>query len=306
MPRLHALILGLAALALVPGCGQDDATTPGTGGGGSPAAKPTLVFSAIPSTTDQTAYEAKFGKVAEWLSERLGVPVKYQHSADYSQSVEAFVSGDVLFAWFGGLTGAQARHRVSGAHAIAQGKEDPEYYSYFIAHKDTGLERSDDFPTGIEGKSFTFGSRDSTSGRLMPEHFIRTLGGKAPEEYFAEVRFSGGHNTTALQVNSGAVQVGALSYTTYDKMAAKGDIDPDVARIIWKTPYYADYNITAHPDLEKVYGAGFTKKLQKALVDMPSELVTPAFERETLIEAKDEDFAAIVELAAQLGFLDSK
>lgn len=95
------------------------------------------MFSAIPSTTDQTGYEARFGKVAEWLSERLGVTVKYQHSADYAQSVAAFVSGDVLFAWFGGLTGVQARHRVEGAHAIAQGKEDPNFYSYFIAHKDT-------------------------------------------------------------------------------------------------------------------------------------------------------------------------
>ena len=305
MPRLQALILGLAALALVPGCGKDDATTPGSGGGGSPGAKPTLVFSAIPSTTDQTGYEARFGKVAEWLSERLGVTVKYQHSADYAQSVAAFVSGDVLFAWFGGLTGVQARHRVEGAHAIAQGIEDPKYYSYFIAHKDTGLERSDEFPKGIEGKTFTFGSRDSTSGRLMPEHFIRTLGGKAPDEYFASVAFSGGHNTTALQVNEGVVEVGAISYKTYDKMAASGEIDPDVARIIWKTPVYADYNITAHPDLDKVYGAGFTTKLQKALVDMPTELVKPAFERETLIEAKDADFAAIAELAAQLGFLDN-
>ena len=121
MPRLQALILGLAALALVPGCGKDDATTPGSGGGGSPATKPALVFSAIPSTTDQTGYEARFGKVAEWLSERLGVTVKYQHSADYAQSVAAFVSGDVLFAWFGGLTGVQARAAVAQYQAqVAQ------------------------------------------------------------------------------------------------------------------------------------------------------------------------------------------
>jgi phosphonate transport system substrate-binding protein len=29
------------------------------------------------------------------------------------------------------------------------------------------------FPQGIAGKSFTFGSKSSTSGRLMPEFFIR-------------------------------------------------------------------------------------------------------------------------------------
>lgn len=298
MPR--ALLPALTLLLALSGCG-DEAAGPSGGAGATP---PTLKFSAIPSTTDQTGYEARFGKVAAYLGEALKVPVAYQHAASYSQSVETFVSGDVLFAWFGGLTGAQARHRVPGAHAIAQGEEDPRYYSYFIAHRDTGLERSDDFPMGMQGRSFTFGSKDSTSGRLMPEHFIRTLGGQAPEAFFASVAFSGGHNTTALQVAAGQVEVGALNYKTYDNMVKAGEIDPEVCRIIWKTPLYADYNITAHPDLERVHGAGFTARLQAALVAMPAELVTPAFERSALIPAKDEDFAAIVGLAADLGFLD--
>ena len=48
---------------------------------------------------------------------------------------------------------------------IAQGEADPRYYSYFIAHESTGLQRSDEFPLAIKDLTFTFGSESSTSGR---------------------------------------------------------------------------------------------------------------------------------------------
>ena len=149
---------------------------------------PTLRFSAIPDQ-DETRLREKFAPVAGYLSEALGVPVEYVHSTKYSDSVDLFKNGDIQLAWFGGLTGVQARHAVSGARAIAQGVEDPEFYSYFIAHKDAGIEKSDDYPSAIAGKRFTFGSMGSTSGRLMPESFIRQNSGKSPEEVFAAVSF---------------------------------------------------------------------------------------------------------------------
>ncbi|MFT4546959.1 MAG: phosphonate transport system substrate-binding protein [Pseudoalteromonas tetraodonis] len=260
-----------------------------------------LTFSAIP---DQNKAEIKAGfeKIAKHLSKELGVKVEYSPSSDYGASVESFAQGDIQLAWFGGLTGVQARAKVEGAHAIAQGKADPQYYSYFIAHKDSGLERSDKFPD-IAGKSFTFGSESSTSGRLMPEFFIREETDKSPEEFLgAKPAFSGSHDATAEAVESGKVQVGALSYKAYDKLVAAGKIDPEVCKIIWKTPFYADYNWTAHPDLEKTFGDGFTEKVKKALLELPKDLLA-VFPREGMIEANDEDFQGIVDVAKGLGFV---
>ena len=100
-------------------------------------------------------------------------------------------------------------------------------------------------------------------------------------------------------------QVGALSYKTYDKMVKNGDIDPEVCKIIWKTPFYADYNWTAHPDLDKVFGEGFIDKLQAAILAYDDkDVLDNGFQRSKLIPAKNEDFAKIKELAQQLGFLD--
>ena len=271
-------------------------------GGKKDSADNVLRFSAIPDQ-NKTELKEQFDKMAEYLSKELGVPVEYSPASDYKASVEAFAQGNIQLAWFGGLTGVQARDRVEGAHAIAQGETDPEYYSYFIAHKDSGLERSDEFPTEIAGKSFTFGSESSTSGRLMPEYFIRKETGKSPEEFLgAEPGFSGSHDKTVEAVESGKVQVGAVSYTLYDKRVAEGKTDPEVCRIIWKTPFYADYNWTAHPDLESKFGKGFTEKVKATLLGMPDDLLK-VFPRKAMIEAKDADFQGIVDVARELGFL---
>ena len=263
-------------------------------------AQPVLRFSAIPddNTTELTE---KFDPVAAYLSDKLGVPVEYVPSSDYGASVEMFKNGDIHLAWFGGLTGVQARQAVSGAHAIVQGSEDPHYYSYFIANKSTGLEGSEEFPMQIAKRRFTFGSTMSTSGRLMPEHFIREYSGKSPEDFFEhDYGFSGSHNKTAEQVQSGAYEVGVLNYKVYDSMVQEGKIDPEVCRVIWKTPPYADYNFTAHPELDTLFGSGFTARLQQALVDLKDERLLAAFKRSSLIVAEDHEFDAILAVARSL------
>jgi len=155
-----ALVLGTLWVS----CGDTTETTTAT----TETPPRVLRFSAIPDQ-NSTELQEKFQPLASYLSNRLGVPVEYVPSRDYQASVEMFKNEDVHLAWFGGLTGVQARGAVEGARAIAQGAADPQYYSYFIAHKDSGLERSDDFPQVISNLRFTFGSESSTSGRLMPE-----------------------------------------------------------------------------------------------------------------------------------------
>jgi len=264
-----------------------------------------LHFSAIPDQ-DETRLREKFGPVARYLSESLGVPVRYVHATRYSDSVELFKNGDVDLAWFGGLSGVQARHAVPGAHAIAQGVEDPDFYSYFIAHKDSGLAPGDDFPMGLRGKRFAFGSAGSTSGRLMPEHFIRSASGEGPESFFAASSFSGSHDRTAELVGSGQFDAGALNYKVYERRVAEGQTDPEEVIVIWRTPPYPDYNFTAHPSLERHFGAGFTARLQRALLDMKAAELLAAFPRSGFIAAENADFESIRALALELDFIREK
>ena len=291
--------------ALTAGCGgEGTADAPGSKSVTNGAGAAVLRWTAIPDTNPEEL-KAKYNPVSEYLSAQLGVQCKYEPVADYKASVEAFKTGDIQLAWFGGLTGVQARAAVDGATAIAQGVEDPIYKSYFIAHKDTGIEKSAKFPMELGNFAFAFGSASSTSGRLMPEYFIRTETGKAPQDFFSVgFSFSGAHDKTALMVQDGTeVKVGVLSYTTYDTLVAEGKIDPDVCRVVWVTPLYADYNFTAHPSLEKQFGEGFTAKLQQALIDMKDPKLLGAFPRSGLIKASNEDFAKIETVATDLGLL---
>ncbi len=296
MHRLAPILAApfVAVALLLAGCAGESTAGPATA----------LRFTAIPDH-NSTELREKFEPLAAYLSEELGVAVEYLPTSSYPASVEDFKNGEVQLAWFGGLTGAQARAAVPGSRVIAQGAVDPHYKSYFIAHASTGLERGDDFPMELEGKTFTFGSESSTSGRLMPEYFIREATGRSPEEFFGSPNsFSGSHDKTAVLVEAGTFQAGAINYKTYDTMVAQGKLDPEVCRLIWVTPEYADYNWTVRPELDEEFGPGFTDRLREALISIKSpELLAAVSRPEGLVEADNQDFAAIEELARELGFL---
>lgn len=287
---LSALLFSWLAAGLCGACGSGVAAVDGT-----------LRFSAIPDQ-NSTELEEKYDRIAAYLAGELGVAVEFVPSSDYSASVEAFKNGDIQLAWFGGLTGVRARGAVPGARAIAQGKVDPLFVSYFVANASTGIQPSAGFPHELAGKTFTFGSESSTSGRLMPEHYIRKETGQSPQEFFGvEMSFSGDHSKTALLVESGSFEAGVLNYKVYDSMVADGRIDPAVCVKVWETPPYPDYNWTAHPSLEDDFGDGFIDRLQAALVGMTDPALLAAAQREEgIIAASNEDFAPLEELARKL------
>ena len=102
-------------------------------------------FTAIPDQ-DTTRLQQRFGKIADYLSDQLGFKVTYVPGMSYGASVQGFKNNEVQMAWFGGLSGVQARLAVPGSLAIAQGEEDEHFVSYLLAHHSTGLAKSDTFP----------------------------------------------------------------------------------------------------------------------------------------------------------------
>ena len=219
-----------------------------------------FTFTAIPDQ-DTTRLQERFGKIADYLSEELGITVKYIPVKSYSASVQAFKNNEVQLAWFGGLSGVQARIAVPNSVAIAQGAEDPDFISYFIANTSTGLSFSEKFPKAIADKTFTFGSKGSTSGRLMPEHFIRqAFEGKAPRDVFKRVGFSGDHSKTLALVQAGSYEVGAMNFKVWLKEVEAGKVDPTKVQVIWRTPGYPDYNWTIRGSVDETYGEGFIEE----------------------------------------------
>lgn len=265
----------------------------------------TFTFTAIPDQ-DESRLQQRFGKVAAYLKKELGVEVKYVPVKSYAAAVTAFRNDQVQLAWFGGLSGVKARELVQGSEAIAQGFEDPNFTSYLIAHRDTGLQPSQEFPQGVEGKTFTFGSKGSTSGRLMPEFFIRENLKKSPLEAFSRVGFSGDHSRTVTLVESGAYEVGAVNYRVWDKGVASGKIDTDKVQAIWTTPGYPDYQWTIRGDVDARYGEGFKDKVQATLLGIKDRDILDAFPRKSFIKASNDDYQPIKDTAVSIGLIDAR
>lgn len=268
----------------------------------SPAAADTLYFSAIPDD-DETRLVERFGAVADYLSGKLGVDVAYVPVKSYAAAVTAFSNDQIQLGWFGGLSGVQARARVEGSRAIAQGAEDAAFVTYFITNAATGITPTLDFPTAIEGHSFTFGAQGSTSGRLMPEYYIRQSLG-APEKVFSDVGFSGDHAQTLRLVSSGAYDVGALNYTVYEQAVTEGAPEVANTQVIWKTPAYPDYNWSIRGDVDARFGEGFTDRVQAALLEMTDEGLLASFPRSAFIPADNALYAPIEETARELDIID--
>ncbi|WP_188149565.1 putative selenate ABC transporter substrate-binding protein [Teredinibacter waterburyi] len=262
----------------------------------------TFTFTAIPDE-DESRLVERFNRVAAYLEFELGVPVKYIPVKSYAAAITAFRNNQVQLAWFGGLSGVQARLAVPNSQAIAQGYEDQFFKTYFIAHKNANVEPSTEFPKAIAGKTFTFGSKGSTSGRLMPEFYIRENLKQSPQEAFERVGFSGDHSATIAQVQSGAYQVGAVNYLVWETELAAGKVDPSKVKVIWETPNYPDYQWTLRGDADQVYGKGFTKKLRNALLNMKDKSLLKAFPRKSFVAAKNDDYKAIEDTARAIDLL---
>lgn len=262
-----------------------------------------FVFTAIPDQ-DESRLKTRFGKIAGYLSKRLGVPVKYVPVKSYAAAVTAFRNNQVQLAWFGGLSGVRARTLVPGSTAIAQGKEDLAFVTYFIAHASTGLKESKEFPTAIRGKTFTFGSKGSTSGRLMPEFHIRRVFKEAPGKVFSRVGFSGDHSRTISLVQSGSYQFGATNFAVWERDVKAGKIDTSKVNIIWRTPSYPDYQWTIRGDVDEKFGKGFSGRVKNSLLSMKDPDLLKSFPRSSFVPASNADYAPIENTAKSIGLID--
>jgi phosphonate transport system substrate-binding protein len=227
-----------------------------------------LTVGAIPDQ-DPEKLQRLYGKLADYLSAELGVPVEYKPVTDYSAAVTAFKVGDLDLVWFGGLTGVQARLQVPGAEAIAQRDIDAEFHSVFIANRNSGLAELTDISglSQLKGHTFTFGSESSTSGRLMPQYYLQQAGVNLAD-FKGEAGFSGNHDATIKLVEAGTYEAGALNEQVWNDRVAGGAVDQTKVKVIWQTPAYYDYHWVINPAVTARYGDGFIERVQAALLKL--------------------------------------
>jgi phosphonate transport system substrate-binding protein len=257
-----------------------------------------LRISAIPDE-NPTELQRKFSKVAAYLEKEVGIKVQYTAVTDYAAVVEALAAKKIDLAWLGGFTFVQARLRTGNAIPIVQRAEDEKFTSKIIASAASGIKSLSD----LKGKNFTFGSVSSTSGHLMPHYFL--LENKIdPEKDFRRIAFSGAHDATALQVESGRVDAGALNASVWEKLVREKKVDTNKVKVIWTTPPYYDYNWTVRGGLDPAVVRKLTAAFLKLDPKNPAHKEVLDLQRASkFVPTRPENYTGIEQAARSAGLL---
>lgn len=279
--------------------------------GNSSDSSPTFTIGAVPNQ-DPDVLQQTYAELGAYLSEALDVTVEYKPVTDDAASVGAFRTGDLDAVWFDGLAGAQARAQVAGAAAVAQRDIDPNFTSAFIVSDGsdiTTLSSVAELAT-LSGRSLSFGSETSTSGRLMPQYYLEQAG-VALTDLDGPAGFSGSDDATIASVAAGTYEVGAVNSALWFARVEEGAVETDGVRMIFQTPAYHGYSWVAQPDLDDRFGEGFTDRFVAALLDLSRDdpdqaAILGAFNAAAFISAENSNYREIEAISRAAGLLISE
>lgn len=180
------------------------------------------------------------------VEEALGVPVKLFTPADYDGVIQGLLGGTIDYAGLGASGYAKIYLTNSEAVDVQLTTQNVDgttgYYSIGFARKDSGITSMDD----AKGKSFAFADPNSTSGYLVPAAELSATYGKL-EDYFSEVKMSGGHEQTIVGVAKGDFDAGVawadglgnwedgFTNGAFRKAADAGLVDMNEITEIWRS-----------------------------------------------------------------------
>ena len=199
----------------------------------SAAAGPILI-AVLPDQSRDTLL-SQYAPLLDYLESETSLEFELAIPLDYSDLLDQFDAGRVDLAWFGGLTFTQAERR-SGAVPLVFRDVDLKFTSCYLANSTDPRTMISEF----EGEDFSFGPGLSTSGHLMPRYFMKDEG-LDPEQFFASIRHSAGHDQTATWVANGTVALGVANCVIVQSLLESGLLSSDDVRIIETTPPYSNY-----------------------------------------------------------------
>ncbi len=234
---------------------------------GALAAEPPLKLGVGLFQPDREKNDATYRPLANYLAARLNRPVELRTVDSWEGLAKSLANGETDLALMGPWGYVLANHQA-GTQAIAtilyDGK--PEYFAIMITHPDSGIDK----PADLKGRSFAFGDKGSTSGYLIPLHYLMTQG-ITPESYFAKVVHTS-HQAIETQVTQGVLDAGADYNRNRTAMIEQGLIKPERSKIIWTSAPLPNDAFAVSKALAG--DAALIRQLQGALNDVGAALKT--------------------------------
>jgi len=257
----------------------------------------TLRIGILPDESEKTLRQ-RYIPLFEFLSQETRLPYELVIPNSYEELVKVFGEGQIDLAYFGGATFLKANSEY-GAVPLVMRDVDSRFTSMLVVAGE-GFKTFEE----LQGKRFSFGSRLSTSGHLMPRHFLQVERGVIPENYFHSSKYSGKHDRTVYWVRDGEVDAGVVNSEIVHKMLADGRLRPGDIRSIWTTPPYADYVWAVHPQVHPVDRERIQQAFLQLSVDNPQQkVILSNLGAAGFYPASIADFSILKEVMASLGVL---
>ncbi|MDP1691674.1 MAG: phosphate/phosphite/phosphonate ABC transporter substrate-binding protein [Burkholderiaceae bacterium] len=214
---------------------------------------------------DKEKNDATYRPLAEHLSRQLGRPVKLYTVDTWEGLAKSLANGETDIALMGPWGYVLANH-VAGAQAVASILYDgkPEYFAIMVTHPKSGIKSIAD----LNGRTFAFGDKGSTSGYLIPYHHFQK-NGIDPDKYLGRALHTK-HQAIELQVTRGEIDAGADYNRNRDAMIAEGLIKAADSVVFWTSDPLPNDAVAVRADLAK--DAAFIARLRAALEAVGPEL----------------------------------
>lgn len=183
-----------------------------------PSKRTSLVFAVTPFLPD-AAMRASFEPIAAYVSERLGVPVRFRLARSYKELLELVASDQVDIVQISPLSYVIAKREVPGLRLIGSSLSfgSAVYSSFIVARSDMGS----NWLRRLKKQRFAFVDSRSASGFLFPYAALLRLG--LDPERDLDVVFSGSHDRSIEMLNRGEVAAIAISSGTLN-LTARGEV----------------------------------------------------------------------------------
>ena len=255
----------------------------------------------------EAVLRAKFNPLIAFLNSQTRHDFKLLVPRDYGHLVSLFESGEIDLAYFGGLTFVQAQQRAE-AQALVMREVDARFTTSFVARNESPWNTCQKLVCKeLAGTVLSFGSKLSTSGHLMPRFFLREQLGIEPELLFGEIRYSGGHDKSAIDVLNGTAVLGALNFRILAAMLKDGRIGQNELVQIWETPPYPNYVWAVRRDLDQDLVIDIRNLfLGLSRANEEERRILDALQAEGFLPASLRDFETLSTIAAEFELLEER
>lgn len=286
------LIIFCLLLSAVTGCKKREEVSPKTASPG-----PEIVIGLIPEQ-NIFAQMDRYQLLSDYLSARIGRPIRWQVEPHYGTIIDNFRSAKVDGAFLGSFSYVLA-HVRAGAEVLVRA-EDLNGIStsrgLIFVRKESGIKSI----IGMEGKRFAFVDKATTAGYLLPLAYFKKMSIENYAAYLKEVYFTGTYTDAIYDVLNRKADIGATKSTILEKVEATDSRIKKELIVLERSPEEPESGLAVRKGLDPA----LKKKLKQVLLDMykdpEGQNVLEQFGARRFIETTDEDYKGVYEYARQL------